>query len=267
MLAVPSYKTSLIYLPCPRLKLASSNQTNPPVFILLKDIRTDIFQFSTMVDAAYYHPEFKQTYFFGGRRYARIKFTPGKNDDEITFGPAKIEDQWPSLNSIGFGTVDAVLPVEGSADETYVFYGSRFARVKVVPKTQDDRVVGGPWVITERFNSLASIGYDTIDAAMPVPAKSGEAYIFRGTNYVRINVNQDKIVYGPAKLSVEWPALTKAGFDSVDAAFPVPEDSSGLTYFFRGDKYVKLKVIASAPDVPNFGPKPIKDYWKSLDWI
>ncbi|RAO72418.1 uncharacterized protein BHQ10_008430 [Talaromyces amestolkiae] len=189
-----------------------------------------------MVDAAYYNPNFKQTYFFGGRRYARIKFTPAKNDDQITFGPAKIEDHWPSLKSIGFGTVDAVLPVEGSGDEVYIFHGSRFARVKVVPETKQDEVVGGPWIITERFKSLASAGYDTIDAAMPVPAKRGEAYIFWGVNYVRINVDQDKIVYGPAKLSVEWPALTKSGFDSVDAALPVPEDPKGLTYFFSGDQ-------------------------------
>ncbi|RAL17433.1 Hemopexin [Aspergillus homomorphus CBS 101889] len=220
-----------------------------------------------MVDAAYYHPRFKQTYFFGGRRYARIKFTPGKNDDVITWGPDKIDERWPSLISIGFGTVDAVLPVEGSSDEIYVFHGSRVAHIKVVPELNDDKVVDGPWVITEKFKSLASAGYDTIDAVMPVPAKSGEAYIFRGTSYVRINVHQDKTVYGPAKLTAEWPALTKAGFDSVDAAFPVPEDTNGLTYFFRGDQYVKLKVIASAPDEPNFGPKPIKDYWKSLDWI
>ncbi|PYH44037.1 Hemopexin [Aspergillus saccharolyticus JOP 1030-1] len=220
-----------------------------------------------MVDAAYYHPAFKQTYFFGGRRYARIKFTPGKNDDEITWGPSKIDERWPSLTSLGFGTVDAVLPVEGSPDETYVFHGSRFARIKVVPESNNDTVVDGPWVITDKLKSLAAAGYDTIDAALPVPGKPGEVYIFRGTNYVRINLDQDKTVYGPAKLSVEWPALTKAGFDSVDAAFPVPEDKNGLAYFFRGDQYVKLKVIASAPDVINFGPKPIKDYWKSLDWI
>ncbi|KAJ5766245.1 Hemopexin [Penicillium nucicola] len=220
-----------------------------------------------MVDAAYYHPNYKQTYFFGGRRYARIKFTPSTNNDEISFGPAKIDEYWPSLVSIGFGTVDATLPVEGSPDETYVFHGSRFARIKVVPETNKDTVVDGPWVITEKFKSLDSAGFDTIDTAMPVPNKPGEVYFFRGIKYVKVNVKTDKTVYGPAKISVEWPALTAAGFDSVDAAFPVPENTNGLTYFFRGDQYVKLEVIASAPDKPNFGPKPIKDYWKSLDWI
>ncbi|KAJ5481520.1 Hemopexin [Penicillium sp. IBT 31633x] len=220
-----------------------------------------------MVDAAYWHPTFKQTYFFGGRRYARIKFSPATNDDMISWGPDKISERWPSLVSIGFGTVDAILPVEDSPDEMFVFHGTKVAQIKVVPETNDDTVVGGPWLIAEKFKALASTGYDTIDAAMPVPKKPGEAYIFRGTNYVKINVNTHKIVYGPAKISVEWPALTAAGFDSVDAALPVPQDDRGLTYFFRGDKYVKLEVIASAPDKPSFGPAPIQDYWKSLDWI
>ncbi|KAJ5712424.1 Hemopexin [Penicillium malachiteum] len=220
-----------------------------------------------MVDAAYWHPTFKQTYFFGGRRYARIKFTPATNDDMISWGPSKIAERWPSLVSIDFGTVDAILPVENSPDEMFVFHGSKVAQIKVVPETNADTVVGGPWLIAEKFKALASTGYDTIDAAMPVPKKPGEAYIFRGTNYVKINVNTHKIVYGPAKISVEWPALTSAGFDSVDATLPVPGDDRGLTYFFRGDKYVKLEVIASAADKINFGPAPIQEYWKSLDWI
>lgn len=40
-------------------------------------------------------------------------------------------------------------------------------------------------------------GFDTIDAALPVPGVSGEAYIFRGVYYVRIDVEKDIIVYGP----------------------------------------------------------------------
>ncbi|KAL4815848.1 Hemopexin [Aspergillus spinulosporus] len=220
-----------------------------------------------MVDAVFYHKGIQQAYFFGGRRYARIEFTPGSSGEKITFGPAAIADRWPSLRSIGFGTIDAILPIDGSQDEGYYFFGARFARIKLVPSSDDDTVVDGPWVITQKLGSLSKAGFDTIDTALPVPGAPGEAYIFRGVNYVRINVDQDRIVYGPAKLTAEWPGLTEAGFDSVDAAFAEPGNTNGTTYFFKGDQYVKIRVVANAPDTIVYGPKFIKDHWKTLDWI
>ncbi|KAL5047073.1 hypothetical protein BDW71DRAFT_206891 [Aspergillus fruticulosus] len=207
-----------------------------------------------MVDAVFYHKGIQQAYFFGGRRYARIEFVPGGSDEKITFGPAAIADYWPSLKSIGF-------------DEGYYFFGARFARIKLVPSSSNDTVVNGPWVITQKLTSLGQAGFDTIDAVLPVPGVSGEAYIFRGVNYVRINVGQDKIVYGPAKLTAQWPGLTKAGFDSVDAAFPEPGSTNGTAYFFKGDQYVKIRVVAGAADTIVYGPKLIKDHWKTLDWV
>ncbi|KAL2869886.1 Hemopexin [Aspergillus lucknowensis] len=219
-----------------------------------------------MVDAAYYHAGYGQTYFFSGRRYARVKFRPNHDDDEVTFGPAKITSYWPSLVSIGFGTVDTILPVEGSPDEGYYFFGARFARIRLVPETNNDTVTDGPWVITQKLTSLATAGFDTVDAAMPVPGKSGEAYIFRGTNYVRININTDKIVYGPSSLKSAWSNITNAGFDSIDLALPVPGSTNGDTYFFKGDKYLKARVVAGAAETITYGPKPIADHWKSLDW-
>jgi hypothetical protein len=219
-----------------------------------------------MVDAIYKHPGAKQTYAFGGRRYARIDFVPSGSDEKITFGPATISQHWPSLKSIGFGSVEAVLPVEGSQDESYFFFGGRVARVKVIPSTSNDSVVEGPTAITNKWKSLGQAGFDIIDAALPVPKKSGEVYFFRGLNYVRVNVDQDKIVFGPAALAKEWPGLTSAGFDSADAVFAQP-GSDDVAYFFKGDQYAKIRVIASAPDEVTYGPKLIADHWKTLDWI
>lgn len=151
--------------------------------------------------------------------------------------------------------------------QIYVFCGTRYVRVKVVPETSNDEIVFGPYKITDQWKTLAKAGFDTIDAAIPVPQKDGEAYIFRGENYVRVHVWEDKIVYGPAKLTAEWPGLTQAGFDVVDAAFPVPGGSGGETYFFSGINYVKVKVTASAPDRISWGPKPIAGNWKTLSWV
>ncbi|KAH8690290.1 Hemopexin-like domain-containing protein [Talaromyces proteolyticus] len=219
-----------------------------------------------MVDAAYWNEDIQQAYFFGGTRYARIKFTPGTPEEKITWGPETITRYWPSLVKAGFGTVDAVLPVPGVKGEAYFFRGSRYVRIKVVPETSDDTIVYGPHKITDKWASLAKAGFDTVDAAMEVPGKDGEAYFFRGANYVRVHVWDDKVVYGPAKLATEWPGLTEAGFDTVDAALPIAK-GNGETYFFNGINYVKIRVVASAPDKITYGPKPIADHWKTLNWV
>ncbi|QKX64736.1 uncharacterized protein TRUGW13939_11912 [Talaromyces rugulosus] len=220
-----------------------------------------------MVDAVYFNEDIKEAYFFGGTRYARVKFTPATGTEEITWGPQPITKYWPSLVKAGFGTVDAILEVPGVPGQIYVFRGAHYVRIKVEPQTSGDEIVYGPYKITDQWKTLAKAGFDTIDAAIPVPGKDGEAYIFRGENYVRVHVFDDKIIYGPAKLATEWPGLTQAGFDVVDAAFPVPGGTGGETYFFSGINYVKVKVVASAPDKISWGPKPIADYWKTLSWV
>ncbi|KAL4860642.1 hypothetical protein BDV12DRAFT_209000 [Aspergillus spectabilis] len=145
------------------------------------------------------------------------------------------------------------------------FFGGRVAHIRLDTEAHRDTLVDGPWAITDKFTRLAEAGFDTIDAAMPVPGYEGEAYIFCGTKYARINLNDDRVVYGPAKLSVESPALTEAKFDSVDAALPQPGSTDGVTYFFKGDKYVKIKVVPWAPDEITFGPSLIAPQWKTLD--
>lgn len=163
-----------------------------------------------MVDAACYREDIDQTYFFGGTRYARIKFTPGTSFEKITVGPTTTTKNWHSLAKVGFGTVDAGFPGPGTQDE---------------------------------------------------------AYVFRGVNYARINVTDDQIIYNSARIDEHWPALVKAGFDSVDTALAVPKRGNGETYFFKSDHYAKIKVVAGHLDTVIWGPKPIEECWKTLDWI
>ncbi|KAE8330697.1 Hemopexin [Aspergillus sergii] len=220
-----------------------------------------------MVDAAFYQEDIQEAYVFSGRRYARVKWTPYTGEEKITWGPAKIADYWPGITKAGFGTVEAVLPIQGVKTEFYFFFGGRVARIKFSPGG-NDTVVEGPLKITDKWKSLSDAGFDTIDAAMSVPGGQNEAYLFRGTKYVRIDVANDKITYGPAKLVDEWPGLTQVGFDSVDAAIPVPNAKvDGETYFFKGSQYARIQVIRSGADKVTWGPHPIADYWKTLDWI
>ena len=216
-----------------------------------------------MVDAAYYRKDINQTYFFGGTRYARIKFTPGTAEEQITVGPTKITKNWGLLKKAGFGTVDAILPHPSAENEAYFFSGSQYIRAKVL----DDTIVYGPSKTTDVWKCFGEAGFDTIDAAFLVPGSPAEAYVFRGVKYIRINIWDDKIIYGPSNIREVWPGLGEAGFDTVDAALAVPGKDDGETYFFKGDRYVKARVVAGSSDKITWGPYPIEDYWKTLDWI
>lgn len=216
-----------------------------------------------MVDAAYYREDIQETYFFGGTRYARIEFTPATNKERITVGPRKTVPHWPALAKAGFGTVDAILPHPTSKDEAYFFFGGRYIRMNV----PNDTIAYGIDKITDNWKSLAQAGFDTVDAAFLVPGVYAQAYVFRGVNYVRINMFEDKTVFGPKNITELWPGLAKAGFDSVDAALAVPGTNDGQTYFFKGDRYVKTRVVAGEPDEIIWGPKDIEECWKTLNWI
>ncbi|KAK0657897.1 Hemopexin-like domain-containing protein [Cercophora newfieldiana] len=213
-----------------------------------------------------------EAYFFSGARYARISFTPSSSSDTITFGPTKFAPNWNSLVKAGFESIDAVLPVPGTANgttiESYFFSGTRYVRIKVIPSSNDDVIVFGPKKITDEWKCLAAAKFDCVDAAMPVPGLDQEAYFFRGENYVRVNVARDEIVFGPAKIADHWPSLVKAGFDVVDAVLPIPNKGfESQAYFFRGDRYARIKVVPSEKtDEITFGPALIVDEWKSLAW-
>lgn len=100
------------------------------------------------------------------------------------------------------------------------------------------------------------------------PITSTEAYIFAGTEYARITIKpgslDDKIVLGPKNISTEWPSLLEAGFGSVDAVLPNP-DNIDEAYFFYGTQYALIKVKPGTnDDVLILGPKVITSEWPSL---
>ncbi|KAJ5097488.1 hypothetical protein N7456_008209 [Penicillium angulare] len=219
-----------------------------------------------MVDAAIVHPENQQGYFFSGRRYARIKWTSYTGSEEIVYGPTKLKDVWHAVTNAGFGRIDAAVGVQGTTDEFYFFFGASVIRIKFSPGGAD-HLLEGPLKITDKWKSLASTPFDTIDAVINLPGSSTEAYLFSGTHSVRFDLVHDRIVYGPYTLISAWPGLTSAGFETIDAAIPVPDAKvDGEHYVFKGSQYVRIQVIPGAPDKLTWGPAPIADYWKTLDW-
>ncbi|PIL27047.1 transporter [Ganoderma sinense ZZ0214-1] len=153
-----------------------------------------------------------EAYFFSGEFYALVNIS----EDRIVNGPKEIISEWPSLRAAGFKTIDAVLPHPYIPDQAYFFSDKMYALVYYNPGEIKDSIVIGPKVITNEWSSLREAGFHYIDSAMTNPDNPEEAYFFRGSDYVLVNIcpgtTDDYIVNGPKLVHTEWPSLRAALF-------------------------------------------------------
>ncbi|CAE6347119.1 unnamed protein product [Rhizoctonia solani] len=205
-----------------------------------------------------------QSYFFQGDRYVKIKWTPGKTDDEISYGPTEFAKEWASLKEAGFYGVDAILPIPGHDHRAYFFSGDKYARIEYVPGAPGDKILGGVRPIKGNWLSVDKAGFESVDGALLVPGTTDQAYIFSGDKYIRIRFTEgkidDELLDGPKPISVGW---SKIGFESFDTIFPRPGSDNGA-YIFSGDKYVQAKVVVGGYDELVSEPRDIGRYWPSL---
>jgi len=208
-------------------------------------------------------------YFFAEKKYVLIDPKPGTTNDYIINGPNFIVGGWPSLKQAGFGEVDAVLPnPQNPKREAYFFFRDQYALINIKPDT--NYIINGPKSIAANWPSLRQAGFsDGIDAVLPNPKNTNEAYFFCKDRYALINISPgstgDYIVNGPKSIGDNWPSLRQAGFaDGLDAALPNPR-KAGEAYFFCGDNYALINTKpASTGDYIVNGPKNIGENWPSL---
>ena len=125
----------------------------------------------------------------------------------------------------------------------------------------------GPWKITEKLTSLTQAGFDTVDAALNVPGKKHQVYFFRGTKYVKVHLEDDRLVKGPKSLAHGWPELANAGFDAVDTAVEVP-GTANQVIFFRGKKSITVEIVSGGDNRVVKGPESILTDWNgAFDWL
>ncbi len=100
-----------------------------------------------------------------------------------------------------------------------------------------------------------------IDAVCGVPDNATDLYLFRGEQYLRYKVGEEKIASGPKSIADGWSGLKGTPFASgVDAASLAPDNTTDV-YLFKGDQYLRYR---TGDEKITSGPKALADGWSGL---
>ncbi|MFE5474210.1 hemopexin repeat-containing protein [Nocardia sp. NPDC056541] len=202
-----------------------------------------------------------KTYFFAGTRYIRV--TRGNT------GAGTIDPGYPTNISVwGWGSfgeglfglwggIDAALD---SGPKTYFFAGTRYIRVTRGDTGQGDIDPGYPRNISAW--GWGDFGSSGIDAALSSGPKT---YFFAGDRYIRVTRGDT----GPGTIDPGYPRNISAwgwgnfGRNGIDAAL----DSGPKTYFFVGDRYIRVTRGDTGPGTIDPGyPKNISAWGWPADF-
>ncbi|KAG8697319.1 hypothetical protein FRC08_006618 [Ceratobasidium sp. 394] len=192
------------------------------------------------VDAVVHHPRSRNWSFFSADRYLTLTTLPSGVIERVFPGTRHIRDGWDSLVDLGFTSVDAFLPVPGSAGEFFVFSGGWFGRIKFIED--------GSTVVTHTRRTLKegwpALCFDRVDAAMLHHSRDTLAYFFNGTSFVCLEISADttksKALQDVYPIVCQWPVLQRRGL------YPRPRPTSLLTAArFRDGAHAPAVVVTT----------------------
>lgn len=107
-----------------------------------------------------------------------------------------------------------------------------------------------PRLLVEKWIDLSSYGLERVDAAFSGPHlafPSGEdlrrkVHIFYRDKYARIDMDTDRLDFGPVPFAEAWPGLR---FERIDTAFAL---GSETVYFFSGSRYARFNTLKGCVD-------------------
>ncbi|KAJ1709249.1 hypothetical protein NYO67_8561 [Aspergillus flavus] len=98
-----------------------------------------------------------------------------------------------------------VIPIPGLQGVVWVFSGTQYARIKIVPSPSDDELIFGSAPIAENWPFLVKAGFRIIDAVFPASGIQDHVYIFTQYQFARITLTPGKpessLMTGPAKIA------------------------------------------------------------------
>jgi len=121
-----------------------------------------------------------------------------------------------------------------------------------------------PRLLLDRWIDLGTYGLERVDAAFSgqyLAFASGEdlrrkVHIFYRDSYARVDMDTDRIDFGPVPFAEAWPGLE---FPRIDTALALGRDT---VYFFCGNQYVRFNTLKNRVD-PGY-PQPFSKRWKGV---
>ncbi|WP_162889980.1 hemopexin repeat-containing protein [Streptomyces olivoreticuli] len=140
--------------------------------------------------------------------------------------------------------------------KVYFLHGDTYVRCTQETLTVDE---GFPKSIGSYWPGLKAVGFDSgIDSILSWDEKT--VYLFKGLQYVRYNLETNKVDDGyPKTIAVYWPGFKEAGFDSgIDAFVRWDTDRA---YAFKDDQYIRFHIPTNRTDQ---APRKTISYWNPL---
>ncbi|MEU6395348.1 hemopexin repeat-containing protein [Streptomyces sp. NPDC046939] len=158
--------------------------------------------------------------------------------------------------------------------DTYMFLGNQYLLYNLADNTvrQNPRTILDGWPglqntqFAQAIDAAVPYSFSMAPGALVLPEEKDYLYIFRGDTFVRYDVANEQILYGPETIADQWPGMKDAGFQrNIDAAFldqeDVPFGTVDTYYFFKGDRFVSYDGLRNRV---SGGPYLIADKWPGL---
>lgn len=151
---------------------------------------------------------------------------------------------------------------EQFTDRIWFFRGDSYLRY-LEGADREDRVEG-PLPIAPNWGDWPVKFSTGIDAALQgTGAYEGKAWFFKGHEYLRYDIINDRVELGIKPIAGNWRGVSGAFAQGIDAAIHGLGSFFGVCWFFKGGQYLRYNL---ATDTVEGEPRPILGAWGGDTW-
>ncbi|HEU4324042.1 MAG TPA: hemopexin repeat-containing protein, partial [Roseiflexaceae bacterium] len=155
--------------------------------------------------------------------------------------------------------------VRGSAqysDRIWFFRGDSYLRYFERPDGKDK--IEGLLPIASNWQGWPQSFSTGIDAALlGTGTFQDKIWFFKGSHYLRYDIRNDTVEFGPKPIEGNWRGLTKEFNQGIDAAIHGVGNFFGVCWMFKGNQYLRYNFHL---DMIEYGPLPIQGNWGGDTW-